>query len=839
MEKGSITVVMMALWCWAITSPAIAQTATPEDIRNWVESLAHPSFKEREKAERNLWNAGRLAEKPVADATRHELPEIRMRSARINSRFELGIFPDTPPELRKQIEAYRSRPNTTILSSLISEGQILTVLRLIRATNGIHASILTSSSSIPKIEDYLINANEEKREQFYGLLGDFPKMARYYALFHGFRGTARKELDGLHADDKWEKRYYLLRAVGETEKAKKLASENGNSELVSQVDIVTGDLDVLLQQRSAEYRPGNIHHHCYQLALAVFQADQEKIDEENQKVLDLVNKDQKLAPHASEVFATTGQSDLAYQVLQSSKLRETRSDFLLTQGKLLPALELAGVDISRPLQESLEKLNPDSASDRRHLIIIGNIVSRNDCTEPRRYIYGKLLDYAKRQNNSRLMDELASDIGFMRQRDIMADFILASIRQHNKGLSEIYGELANDDASQAMITRLLAPTTTSDIESQSDYLARLLSDREFKLKQLNSIGESEDLPAEVMVDLAFQFLNLGNVSKAGELGEAAEAKGATKSKLVTLFRGLHRWQDVARLTDGERGDSRYFNHAIERASTLKLAKEETKRNEFVKTIVPLAPLTDYNISQFLQLEDPGHLEVAFRLADPRQYSFSRMFSARYKLAMDEKQYRDAATSLNFNRHIVLKPTMSYTNSAYYIRNAAQYLWLQSLAELQDGNNEKALKFLRESHRVMPNNSLLGEKVYPKFDKKGYHREVTELYEISRDSLLKRLEYLPDSCQLRNELAWMCSLVNRDIDLALKLSSESVEMRPESAAYIDTLANVYFAKGDRAKAIELSQRALGLMPFDEELLGQMEKFKNDPIPKDPASYVKPD
>jgi hypothetical protein len=64
------------------------------------------------------------------------------------------------------------------------------------------------------------------------------------------------------------------------------------------------------------------------------------------------------------------------------------------------------------------------------------------------------------------------------------------------------------------------------------------------------------------------------------------------------------------------------------------------------------------------------------------------------------------------------------------------------------------------------------------------------------------------------------------------------MRPESAAYIDTLANVYFAKGDREKAVELSERAIGLMPFDDELLGQLEKFKNAPIPKDPASYAKP-
>ena len=352
------------------------------------------------------------------------------------------------------------------------------------------------------------------------------------------------------------------------------------------------------------------------------------------------------------------------------------------------------------------------------------------------------------------------------------------------------------------------------------------------------MAKRENLSARVMVDLAHQFLHLGKVDESERWAKAAEENGASDADLIDLYRDLHRWKDVVRLSAEKRADSRLFNHVIDRAELLKLAKMDAESQKIVKTILPLAALSENNITQFAQLEDSDYLDMAVRLADPQQYSFSRMLAIKYNAANEAGRYREAAQSLNFNRHLVLKPTMSFTDPGFYIRNAAQYLWLQSVAELQEGNDEKALHLLRESHTIMPNNSLLGEDVYPKFDQKGYHREVTALYEISRDKLLERLEYLPDSCQLRNELAWMCSLVNRDIDLAMKLSKESVEMRPHSAAYIDTLANVYFAKGDRGKAIALSERAVGLMPFDEELLGQLEKFKNAPIPQDPASYDKP-
>ena len=57
-----------------------------------------------------------------------------------------------------------------------------------------------------------------------------------------------------------------------------------------------------------------------------------------------------------------------------------------------------------------------------------------------------------------------------------------------------------------------------------------------------------------------------------------------------------------------------------------------------------------------------------------------------------------------------------------------------------------------------------------------------------------------------------------------MQNKAVGLEPESAAYIDTLAEAHFAKGDQKKAIELSEKAVSLAPEDEELQGQLERFK---------------
>ena len=58
---------------------------------------------------------------------------------------------------------------------------------------------------------------------------------------------------------------------------------------------------------------------------------------------------------------------------------------------------------------------------------------------------------------------------------------------------------------------------------------------------------------------------------------------------------------------------------------------------------------------------------------------------------------------------------------------------------------------------------------------------------------------------------------------------SLEVRPLSEAYLDTMAEIYFAKGNRKKAVEWSDRAANRNSSDFQLRQQNRRFRNDPFP----------
>lgn len=54
--------------------------------------------------------------------------------------------------------------------------------------------------------------------------------------------------------------------------------------------------------------------------------------------------------------------------------------------------------------------------------------------------------------------------------------------------------------------------------------------------------------------------------------------------------------------------------------------------------------------------------------------------------------------------------------------------------------------------------------------------------------------------------------------------------PEQPAYLDTMAEIQFAGGNRKKALEWSRLAVNFEPDEAQLRRQQERFRSDPLPK---------
>lgn len=79
----------------------------------------------------------------------------------------------------------------------------------------------------------------------------------------------------------------------------------------------------------------------------------------------------------------------------------------------------------------------------------------------------------------------------------------------------------------------------------------------------------------------------------------------------------------------------------------------------------------------------------------------------------------------------------------------------------------------------------------------------------------------------NNIAWYLIRTGSKPDTALEYSKKSLELEPDTAIYLDTLAECYYVRGDTEKAIELIERAIDRYESDSSLIyfkKQLKRFK---------------
>ena len=109
----------------------------------------------------------------------------------------------------------------------------------------------------------------------------------------------------------------------------------------------------------------------------------------------------------------------------------------------------------------------------------------------------------------------------------------------------------------------------------------------------------------------------------------------------------------------------------------------------------------------------------------------------------------------------------------------------------------------------------------------YRTRIRDLIEKRRRELREQIADLGTNIaavQPCNEFAWLVANTEGDLDEALRFSKRSLELIGEQGAFCDTLARVYFAKGDYANALKYQIRAGELMPHSHAVQKQLDLFR---------------
>jgi tetratricopeptide (TPR) repeat protein len=153
----------------------------------------------------------------------------------------------------------------------------------------------------------------------------------------------------------------------------------------------------------------------------------------------------------------------------------------------------------------------------------------------------------------------------------------------------------------------------------------------------------------------------------------------------------------------------------------------------------------------------------------------------------------------------------------------------ALANLKN-DRAGSISTLKKCHQLFLCDGSLADDFFPALRQAGLTKQHDEWFDESWAKISAVIVKFPDSDNTCNTAAWLASRALRNLDQAEKLEERALAIRPDQYAYLDTMAEIQFAKGSRRKAIDWSSRAVNFSPGDPQLRRQNERFRSEPMPR---------
>ncbi len=154
----------------------------------------------------------------------------------------------------------------------------------------------------------------------------------------------------------------------------------------------------------------------------------------------------------------------------------------------------------------------------------------------------------------------------------------------------------------------------------------------------------------------------------------------------------------------------------------------------------------------------------------------------------------------------------------------QLHWRQ-LREAQRKDDRAAMETHVESLlRTMTTDAdILGDLV-PALEALGRAAEGDRLFDHAYQELKSLIDANPEDPTLHNNMAWLLARTSRRLDEALKFATWATTANPYNSAFLDTLAEIHYRRGNPEQSVELESKALLLSPRDPFMTRQLEKYR---------------
>jgi len=883
-------------------------------IQQAIVDLGSTEFAVRERASRELWNAGAKAEPALKKVVRETDDfEVVYRARQLLESFEMGIYPDTPAEIVLLIGQFRmgnlnvkqgigqrlrAQDKTELLRRLIAREtnpfvreQLKSQLLVAFGTPGSPAYAPGSARRVPHVANAAEMAQAARlrlaERDFDGALrllrGGSDESVRDCAallLSQNKLDAAIAQLrGGLQAGDAPGQRRlaWMLRAKGDLAGAvaaarltndnglvEGLLAEMGDWKALAKIDAKT-DVDALVARPDGTQKLAKI------LLFRRLAGEKQAFDLAATAAVKALKQRQF---RDRNLLGALVLNDRAEQVIAASAPQDEAVVFeiLVAQNRMKEALRLVKIDVPVPakidwaawLREGKGEVSQErfwlACQVLRTLHAVGEGQQARELTAAMLVLVGEKLQedddweaYAMKLLDSEVAAGRPESSDALAVKLLAMDFdnpeVVISHLYHNQDTIAVLlwralrKQFPREDRLAALkhLRRLLTgkPDATAVEE-----LPRLVSHMEPGLQAQNfgeaPDGETSEPRARKLLAVAALFHNYGQSTMTRKY-LALVGTGVSAQSLIdegNLYADEKQWNEAAKAYEAAWNKNRS-------AATLYLqgwaqtkcgAEAEGRKRMELALMFPLADgrsrreLMQALVRLHQDDEAARQRQWLLRVVPIHDWSIVLTLMETGGAAAEKGTAADMATVWQRAAvELLLTNTVFTIEARDYLQWCAAAHCARARELLRADKTAEAVEELRQAETARPDNIELALECDPELRKHGAAGEADALY---RRMLQRHEAYCRDFARggvFHNNLAWLAARLDRDLDKALAHAQRAVELEPQSAGDLDTLAEVHFRRGNRAEALRLAKRCLEMEPDGEHYQKQLARFEGKPEP----------
>ena len=879
-----LRVTAVSAWVWIGTAaPQVSNESSEKpaekSLETWIGELSNDKFRTREDASRKLWGMGETALPALQEAASGKDPERAYRARDLIRKIQLHITPDTDPAVIELVERYgKATPNDKIalfdqmhkrrawrqiLKLYANETDPKLQVQLQRSVDGV--------AVIAARERLVVGDANGAREFLEMAPADAPGLLAL-AEFHRNQGTLEAELKrartlkGVHSDA-WQ--MALHRAAGNLEDARDSATAAGETKISAMMSALLGDPLPWLRTNQVAGDGGEIHRPYTELAIRRWQGNAIRPVDLEPLMRSVNSRNRIERQNGMNSLFLLGETNLAEAAyLKISNLAAfSYFETLERIPEALKALELDPVKPDYPawVEMRIKKLFDDKAEeehdfsmDARELVILANFLEHHGLHEEAEAAFLPPLAILAEKNVPVFTNFLASLFGsqdsLIGAPHLAKKAMLAWAGDNNERWDELIGTaFGEQDEIRAIWDWMLELNPkASGIERLEGMLAlcglgtdpRLLRD-----KWLESAWKAiDEAPAEnkqsLLRKMVFLINQNGDVASHLRLWDMLPAN--TRDEIfwrthILALSAADRWGDAAEFfvkqidrIAGLKQEPQPYIHACLAACLRKAGRTEDAAaqdalveklalgNDAIQIANGYAYGDDYKRASEWWAR-------AVRQSDPGSDSFAAALQLHCDMQLDQGNWKVAASLSEVIAQIAASADSSGDSPLVALRLRLQSDLGRALRNLKD-DRARSIAILENCHRMFPSDGSLADYFFPAIRKMGLIKEHDEWFKISWDRMSAVIAQYPNSDNTCNTAGWLASRAQRNLDEAEALQKKALAINPDQPAYLDTMAEVHFAKGQREKALEWSNRAVNFKPDDPQIRRQLLRFRTAPLPK---------